>query len=36
VSENTLALFDNLRPFEAVFIDKIELRGKEKKSASST
>ena len=31
VSENTLALFDNLRPFEATFLDKIELRGKEKK-----
>jgi adenylate cyclase len=31
VSENTLALFDNIRPFEATFIDKIDLRGKEKK-----
>jgi adenylate cyclase len=31
VSENTLALFDNLHPFEATFKDKIELRGKEKK-----
>jgi adenylate cyclase len=31
VSENTLALFDNLQPFEATFRDKIELRGKEKK-----
>lgn len=29
VSENTLALFDNLFPFEATFKDKIELRGKE-------
>ena len=31
VSENTLALFDNLRPFKAVLIDNIELRGKENK-----
>jgi len=31
VSENTLALFDNLRPFTSIFVDKIELRGKEKK-----
>lgn len=31
VSENTLALFDNLQPFETTFRDKIELRGKEKK-----
>jgi adenylate cyclase len=31
ISENTLALFDNLKPFESVFMDKIELRGKEKK-----
>jgi adenylate cyclase len=31
VSENTLALFDNLKPFDSVLIDKIELRGKENK-----
>ncbi len=31
ISENTLALFDNIKPFEAILIDKIDLRGKEKK-----
>jgi adenylate cyclase len=31
VSENTLALFDQIQPFEAAYMDKIELHGKEKK-----